>query len=326
MKLYKKISIAATIIQKRLLGRRMPLLVSWYLTDKCNYQCKYCSIWSRQTEELNTQQVKLIIDKLSRCGTKAIAFSGGEPLLREDIKEILNYCFQKGIYTKLTTNGSLVQEKKEAIKNVNIVKLSFDGPPQIHDFNRQGGSYQQVIKAAEFLKTHNVKVGFNCVMSKLNIEHLDYVLKEAEQLNIKVTFQPLEFRNNKDFILHNAPSKEMYKKALGMLISKKRRGNYAIANSLPGLRYLYNWPSYKNIKCWAGIFHFRITPEGRLLVCDRLENSRSSFFVLQEDIESALKAQEVSACKNGCWRNSTIELNHLLSLHPFSILNVINIF
>lgn len=326
MKFHQKLLIAASIAKRMLLEEKAPFLVSWSLTNRCNYKCKYCNIWNTESEELNTEQVLFIIDELSKCGTKAIAFSGGEPLLREDIAGIIEYCSKKNIYTKLTTNGSLVQNKIDDIKNISQVKMSFDGPREIHDLHRQVDSYEQVIKAVKILKEHNIKVGLNCVISKLNVEHLDFVLKKTEQLKVKVTFQPLEYRSSKDFIFHNMPSEIRYKQAFGMLISEKKRGNKYIANSLPALKYLYNRPFYKKMKCWAGIFHCRITSNGNLLSCDRLQSYNNSFDCLKQDIKSGFKTLPKAQCIDGCWRNSTIELNYLLSLNPLSILNLMNIF
>lgn len=326
MKLIKKIFIAAGILQKRMLGRKVPLLVSWALTNRCNFRCKYCSIWRKKTEELNTRQIKKIIDNLSSCGTKAVAFSDGEPLLRDDIQEIIDYCSERNIYTKLTTNGSLVAEKIDAIKNIDFVKLSFDGLPQVHDYHRQPGSYEQVIKAVELLNNHNIKTGFNCIISKLNAQCLSDVLKEAKRLNIKVTFHPLEYRDNKDFIIHNTPSITQFREAVNMLISKKKKGCKYIANSFTGLKYLYNWPIYKKMKCWAGIFHFRILPDGKFLACDRLIDSGESIDCTKEDFKEAFNTLRLPSCTAGCWRYTTIELNYLLSMHPLALLNSVSIF
>jgi MoaA/NifB/PqqE/SkfB family radical SAM enzyme len=326
MHLYQKLFFTIGFLKERLLERKIPLLVSWLLTNRCNYQCKYCSIWNKQTKELNFNQARYIINELSKCGTKVISFSGGEPLLREDIGRIIDYCSQKGIYTKLTTNGSLVAKKIDEIKNVNVVKLSFDGPSEVHDLHRQPGSYRNVIDAARLLKEYNINVIFNCVISKLNIGYLDYILRNAEQLNIKVTFQPLEYRDNKDFAALNTPSETQFKEAIRTLISKKKRGYKYIANSLVGLRYMYNWPNYKKMKCWAGIFHFRLTPDGRLLTCDRLPTFYDSFNCLEKNFKTAFETLQPPQCVEGCWRNTTIELNCLLSLRPLSILNSIGIF
>lgn len=327
MKFRGKALIAACILGKKLRRKKAPIFVSWLLTNKCNYRCKYCDIWNRnEPGELNVQQVKFIIDELSGCGTKAIAFSGGEPLLRCDIKEIIDYCREKNIYTKLTTNGSLVPGKVDAIKNADLIKLSFDGPQEIHDLQRQEGSYKQVMEAAKILQDYNINVAFNCVISKLNIEHLGYVLSEAKRLNIKVTFQPLEYRSNRDFIKLNIPDAGRYKNALKMVIAEKRKRNSVVENSLPVLMYLSNYPDFVNTKCWAGIFHFRMAPDGRIFTCDKLSGSRISASCLEGNLSSILKSLKRSTCIQGCWRNTTIELNHLLSFRLHTLLDAVNFY
>lgn len=318
--------IVFKIIKASFLKQKIPLFISWNITNRCNYRCKYCSIWSKAANELNTDEVISLVNNFSECGTEAISFSGGEPLLRDDIGDIISHCRRKGIYTKLTTNGSLIPRKITEIRDIGLVKITFNGPKCIHDSQRQEGSYEDVLNAVELVKKNNIDVGLNCVISKHNIDYLDFILETAKRLKVKVSFQPLEQRGSfNKYVDSGFPEPEKIKMAISKLIELKRNRNSCIANSLTGLKYLYNWPSAPKIKCWAGQLYFRITSEGLFTVCERVKNINSAVLNLRSDIKMIMNSMSFVPCQEKCWRNTTIELNCLLSFNPTALLNVNNI-
>jgi len=322
MKFTQKLNIIFSLVAKRIMKVKAPLLVSWSLTNRCNYRCQYCGIWKKNSKELNTSEVFFVIDELYRCGNKAIAFTGGESLMREDIIDIIDYCSYRGIYTKLSTNGSLVKDKIDGLRKIGFVRMSFDGPKEVHDAQRQNGSYDEVVAAVDLLRKNNIKVGLNCVISKLNVGHINDILNEAKKIDLRISFQPLEYRNNREFLFENMPSNEEYKKVFEMLLAEKRRGNRYIANSPMVLNYMLNGFRQGSIKCWAGLLIWRITPEGEIMACDRLEGSTESYSCLDGEIDKALNMMGPVYCSKMCLRNYTIELNYLLSFKPSTILNL----
>lgn len=322
MKVSQKIRIGLALLAGKLSGRIAPFMVNWSLTNRCNYRCKYCSIWSSKSKELNTQQVLFIIDELHKCGNLAIAFSGGEPLLRDDISDIIGYCARKGIYTRLTTNGSLIKDKIDCLSKVGFVRVSIDCPKEAHDSQRQAGSYDNTIKAIKLLKERSIKVGLNCVISKLNVLRLPGILEEAKRLSVKVSFQPLERRNSDDFISGIIPDPAENKGVFASLISEKKAGNRQIANSLATLRYLHDFPDSAAMKCWAGILAWRIMPDGTITACDRFKDRANSYDCLKGNLGRALKELPPLHCPASCPRNHTIELNHILSFNLGTILDL----
>ncbi|MCX5705408.1 MAG: radical SAM protein, partial [Candidatus Omnitrophica bacterium] len=321
MRFRDKISLPLRIMLARIKRSKIPLLISWEVTRRCNYRCAYCDIWKDNLPELSTDQILSIIGGLSSCGTRAISFVGGEPLLRDDIGDIILFARKKNIYVKLTSNGSLVNSKIDLLKMVDLIKITLNGPRQIHDPQRQQGSYDQVIQAIHLLKKEKINVGLNAVISKQNLKYIDFILNIAQENDIKATFQPLEPRmKDNSNIIEYFPDEKEYKETLTYLIEKKKKGVKALGNSLDGLIYLYNWPHKKNLRCWAGIFHFRIDYKGDIYACDRLTHNKS-FNCLEVGIKEAIKNIDVVNCQNSCWRNSTIEVNNLLSLKPRAIFN-----
>ncbi|MFC1630929.1 radical SAM protein [Candidatus Omnitrophota bacterium] len=319
----KGMAISYKLGKAKILKRKVPLFISWSLTDRCNYRCKYCNIWKKETAELNTDQILNLIDKFYQSGTEVISFVGGEPLLRDDIGQIISFCRGKGIYTKITTNGSLISAKLKQLKDVNLIKITFNGPKHIHDNQRQDGSYNAVLAAAGLIKKYDINLGFNCVISRNNIDYLDFVLDTAKALKLQVSFQPLEHRGDfSEYVNSSFPNPKKFKAAISRLIEKKKKGHSCIANSLTGLRYLYNWPTHQNLKCWAGLAHFRITSEGRLAQCDKLNDRDCILLNPESKLSEIINKIKPVSCQEKCWRNTTIELNNLLSFNIFSLLNL----
>jgi len=322
MRFKNKVHILKTIAKARL-GGKFPLFISWSLTDRCNYKCKYCDIWQRRTEELTTNQICSIIDILSNNGMEAVSFIGGEPLLRGDIGKIIDYTHSKRVYIKITTNGKLIPNKINEIKNVDLIKITLNGPKEMHDWQRQEGSYEDVISAVQILKHNGLKVRLNFVISKENLNCIDFILEFVERFDIKVTFQLLEHRSETNMLLH-LPSESELKNIFKKLIHQKRGGNRYIGNSLDYLEYVYNYyPNYcqGRLRCEAGRLHWRITTRGEFVACDRIRN-KTSLDCLKPGFKEALRGLQNISCQYGCWRNSTIELNYLLSLKLGTILNI----
>ena len=91
----------------------------------------------------------MIIDKLYLLGLARINFTGGEPLIRKEIGEWIDYAKTKNIKVAMNSNGHFVPDCIDRIKNLELLNLSLEGPECIHDTIRQKGSYQKVIEAAE---------------------------------------------------------------------------------------------------------------------------------------------------------------------------------
>ena len=103
-----------------------PYHVQWLITRKCNYRCKGCNVWQDQdAHELTTEQIKRGLDILKKLDVVDIVFSGGNPLLRDDIDEILRYA-SRSFVTTVYDNGSMAVKKIEALRHVDFVAISLD--------------------------------------------------------------------------------------------------------------------------------------------------------------------------------------------------------
>lgn len=304
-----------------------PLFAGLSLTRRCNLKCKYCNEWNNLCEELTAKQIFSIIDELSSFGTKLIGFDGGEPLLREDLGSIIEYAKSKGLIVSLNTNGLLVPKRISAIKYVDLLDISLDGPEEIHDYIRGENSYGQVMKAIEVLKKNNIPLKLICTLSRYNINHIDFILRKAEDLKIEVRFGPLHsvhFWREGESLESLYPDISDYKKTLEKLINLKRKNKF-IANSLSSLRYIQNWPfEDKVLTCFASKFICRIEPNGDVYPCTILRQRVHPINCIAHGIKQAFQQLLRVNCGR-CWCMGTLELNYLLSFDISAICNNIHL-
>lgn len=151
------------------------------VTRRCNLRCQHCYLADYSgKDELSTNEIFNLIDQASDIGVSTFHITGGEPLVRKDIKDILIYIKNKGLYGQLYTNATLLND--EFIEflntiNISVVKISLDGfNPETHDqFRRAKNSHHKAITAIQKLKKANIPVEIGSVINKVNI-------KEAQQL------------------------------------------------------------------------------------------------------------------------------------------------
>ncbi len=165
-----------------------PLSVCWQITTKCNLTCKYClsSSGPQNTYGLSTNKAKEVIDMLSEINVNRLDFTGGEPFLRKDLKELIAYSIEKNISPLVTTNTLLLCEddmKFLAEKNV-LVQVSIDGTQTTHNHIRGGDVYNTTLNNIKKLIAFGCKVRLNSFICRSNIQDINSVLKLGENLNI----------------------------------------------------------------------------------------------------------------------------------------------
>jgi len=313
MKIHDKLFCVISILRCRFLKQRVPLAVRWQLTDRCTLKCRYCNIWKTRSEELGFDRIRRGIDSLAALGMKRVSFSGGEALLRNDIGEIVRYAVKKNIYPEMNTNGTLVINKIDVVKQLDYLKISFDGPESVHDYLRGKGSYRSVMEAAEECRKRGVAFGFATTLTRYNIEAIPEILKVARRFNTIVAFQPLkQLYRGVENITEIAPEQEGYRKAVSILLAEKLSGNRNIRNSPAGLRHIYNWPRYKRLACRAGKIFCIINVNGDICPCDRIHYDRSLPNIAAGNMREALAQLPEVHCE-GCGFCGSLELNYLMS-------------
>jgi radical SAM protein with 4Fe4S-binding SPASM domain len=167
-------------------------VVVYNCTNRCNLNCLHCYSSSADaplTSELNTKEALDLIARLTEIDCPVVLFSGGEPLLREDLFDLLNRANRVGLRTVLSTNGTLIDEKvaeKLALANLSYVGISIDGDKKFHDHFRQTeGSFQKAIDAVKNCAKFNLRTGLRFTITKLNAEYVPYIFDLAASLGVR---------------------------------------------------------------------------------------------------------------------------------------------
>ena len=176
--------------------------VIFSITNRCNLRCKMCDIPYGVIKELSTEQWKGVINDASRLGAQTIVFSGGEPLLREDIFELISFAKQNNLNACVTSNGYLIDDQAAlslSRSGVNVVNISIEGTRETHDFLRGQGSFDQAVAALENLRKHKIESTVASTVSKYNYQDLLYVLEVAKDYGATtVRLQPFNIIFLKD--------------------------------------------------------------------------------------------------------------------------------
>ena len=309
-----KIFLGSSFLRALLFNKRSPLVVSWSITERCNSSCQYCNVGRTESPELSTGQVIDIIDSLKSLGTKLIKFTGGEPLLREDIVEIINHTHSRGFVVILSTNGILFPEKIKKIKKLDGVTFSLDGPEEIHDRIRGRGSYEKTIEAIKTAKDKRIPISISATLNSLNLESIDHLLDCGKRFDSKVYFQPairtLLYGKEMNPI---SPDVDGYRRAVLLLMDLKRRRN-SIGNSMAGLKHLYHWPDKTQINCMAGKIIVRIDAAGNIFSCPRSKKEENPPNILKMGLKSCFKGLTSPNCRD-CWCSAFVEINMISRLN-----------
>jgi len=175
--------------------KQMLRLLFWESTIRCNLSCAHCRrVESDDTahRDLSTQQAKDLIEQLAELGRgqpmmPVLVFSGGEPLCREDLFELIGFTKSLGIAPALATNGTLIDATiAEHIRNSGVarVSVSLDGAAaDVHDRLRQlTGSFERAIEGIGYLREAKVPFQINMTLTKHNAGQLEAVYELTKSL------------------------------------------------------------------------------------------------------------------------------------------------
>jgi MoaA/NifB/PqqE/SkfB family radical SAM enzyme len=172
-----------------LVGVRTPLFCGHKITYNCNLKCKMCPFWKRSNIDLSTENEKAVVRQIYDSGACAIAFEGGEPLLRKDLSEILAFSRSLPLQTSLITNGTLLESKIDDVaKYINgAIYVSLDGLEKTHDLIRGvSGCFKKTIQGM-IAASKKVPVIINTTIMAENVNEIEDLVKLAKELDIKIS-------------------------------------------------------------------------------------------------------------------------------------------
>jgi radical SAM protein with 4Fe4S-binding SPASM domain len=164
-------------------------VVVYNCTSKCNLKCLHCyssSQTSRCDDELDTAEAKKLLSQLAEVNCPVVLFSGGEPLLREDLFELLAEANRLNLRTVISTNGTLIDSAaadKLAQAGVSYAGVSIDGDEKSHDkFRASKGSFKTALTGIENCQKAGIKTGLRFTITKSNAGQIPFVFELAASI------------------------------------------------------------------------------------------------------------------------------------------------
>lgn len=163
--------------------------VAFELTGQCNLHCIHCRSSSSGSaqDEISRAHARLVLADLAQESKPVVVLTGGEPLLRSDVFDLLRDGTESGLRMCLATNGTLLDDSvcvrlKES--GVKIVSVSLDGASaDVHNsFRNQSGAFEGAIRGIEFLKKHRIDFLVNSSFTKRNKQSIEGAYKLAKEL------------------------------------------------------------------------------------------------------------------------------------------------
>jgi len=168
-----------------------PFTIAWEVTRACAYACVHCRADAMHTpdpNELNTEEALHLIDRLAEFGSPILVFTGGDPMMRKDLHELIAYATQKRLRCSLTPTATALPTtaRLEKVRDAGIrrIALSLDAPrPEIHDAFRQvPGSWQRTMDILHRAQAIGLSVQVNTTVAKHNVDILDEMIPFLQEV------------------------------------------------------------------------------------------------------------------------------------------------
>jgi len=168
-----------------------PFLIVWDYTYACNLKCKHCyaSAGVPLSNEMSLNEKIKAARKLADAGVTAVAFSGGEPLVKKDVFTVMEELRERGVFVAVATNGTLIDREmarrlKEA--GAGFIQISLDGAtPEVHDeFRGVPGAYERTLQGIRNCVEEGLFVEISTTATKINYEEVPRIADLCEELGV----------------------------------------------------------------------------------------------------------------------------------------------
>lgn len=291
-------------------GRSAPLWCTFSVTENCHCRCQYCDFWHERSSDLTTEEISLILRRLKDGGVPYVSFSGGEPLLRPDMPEIVRVATALGLRSGLTTSGTAGNERVyEDMMRAGLSALTFslDGATaEVHEGFRKACAYRKVIRsiraAVKARNDHDLgaMVGVTTVVHKQNWDSLEDICRLSRELGVdRNFFQPVwpifddpQFMEKYGFTAEDAQLPQV-RERLKQLPAANLREYFDLFPSFYG-----DYQKVRETPCYAGRAFVHIDGRGNVLPCSMIGHPLGN--VLRAELAEILEQPESLATYQAC--------------------------
>lgn len=263
MKSFSPRMAARALWQMRVLKR--PFVLSHGINASCNLSCRFCEYWKRPGKEMSTPEILQMLDEAHDFGIGIYNAWTVEPLLREDLPQILQHAKSLGLVTSLITNGLLLKRRAHELGHLDLLSVSVDGIKSYKEL--RGIDLQVILEGIRAAQQAGHEILMNCVISGKNVGELEDLVHLAESLGCWISFEPMhesfgiEEKVWGSLGIRNIPA---YEAAVERLIELKRSGA-PIINSRTYLEMIKDLEP--RFKCHAGDIILHVAPDGTIGSC-----------------------------------------------------------
>ena len=159
-----------------------PFYASFKITHKCSLKCNFCNVWMEKTPDLSKEDVFKVLDNLGNSSITVLSLEGGDPLMRKDFGEILEYAYKKPFYLFFTTDGHLICKKpmKEYGKYVDYIHISID----------EGHENLEFFEKLEEFKSYGPEICIQTVVTKDTMDAIEEKVKLVYDAGVRTVIMP----------------------------------------------------------------------------------------------------------------------------------------
>ena len=170
-----------------------PRVIIWEMTRACALACRHCraeAIPHRNPEELSTTEAFALVDSIARCGNPIVVFTGGDPLMRDDIYKIIEHATERGLRIAVSPSAtgrlrdsSLLELARAGCERISLSLDAADA--EIHDnFRGVKGSFERTLAGYRSAREHGISVQINTTIARFNHLDVDRIAEMLAELDI----------------------------------------------------------------------------------------------------------------------------------------------
>jgi len=319
-----------------------PLRVFIDITYRCNLRCKHCFTDSSafHPEELTTEDLYSLIRQMREAGTFLLSIAGGEPLLRSDIFDVIQYAREQYIDVSMTSNGLVITEeiaRRLHESGLRTITISVDGMESTHDAIRGQGNWKKTVENIRLLRRycHSATIGIRNTVNTHNLHEAQSLITLAEDLGVDVLkFNPMRCFGRAEQNRYLLISQEQYVAFLREVNSIQAKVKISVPKTpLDSRPYEFIDLGFG---CTGGRETCNITPKGDFSACAFLGDGfvvgnikDTSFCELWERVNKSVEyslsttctsCSEYRNCRGGCRSRALYECGNINTVDPLCVL------
>lgn len=281
---------------KRVFDQR-PMQCSFYVTDRCNLDCAYCTEFDNSRPHPATPDLEAWLAKVRELGTMRIALVGGEPLLHPDIVHLVRYCRELGFATSLTTNGFLLT--RELVRDLGdaglqVMQISVDRMTPTRPLPK---SFKTVLPKLDLFDGSPIQLHITGVVCEESLEEARAVLETGLSRGIPTEVRLVHADPSGRFRVGRGRRAEL-EALLEEMIARKRAGERIHTNEAI-LRYQLQLLRGEPVDwtCAAGFKLFFVSAKGMFWECSMKPTTKHILDVTLDDLRGYYRKKD---CQQGC--------------------------